>query len=799
MSRPASHANSRRARGDPAQHLVSNLINEHASVQEWPNYSMEEANTYTYSRASQVDEALFGSELDAWTHGMQVSSTQSRGINRETSAAVGLYGPMGTSTSPHAFSYSAHAASSPHGSDGTAPHVPSSPEGHLHLSAHGPNDMRMVCCCLCARVLPGSWYSSADYAVRLLVLGGLIVTGTDARHAPPSHNDGNDEDNLDLNTAVPVCISLCSMCTPAHVRMGRGFHRKPCHMTWWGVIVALFWATCVVALWLGVRFFFWENTPFEHHHLHSALLADLLLGSLATTLSALFLISTAWSGTLAREAHRYARLYHVVGKVAQWRPPTCCGKGVVCVRRQTYEAYLAKVATSIPTQATTAGQSASRTPIAKEGTHGSINQPAAAEDTGRQPLSEPLLIHTQQPNAAGGRSQPTPLRASAAPVAAHLTPSLRQHSALQASLANQAARAEVEMQSRSSAPGHKAAAPHVSRTSSLPSLSEHDLLDPEEGLRGGGTQESKAPPSPSRRELPEGVAEVEEQLGSIMTATDVSPDGLARTIEDPATAELIVNRTTWFVARCVLLSIALANVLFRVSTDVRTVTPAWINAGTPIPAQLYPFASILFETLPTIIALGYAYQCTLVCEMLSGIAASLRSNRCKVADATWLTVLVLRRVQFLNTSWGMAAMAPALQWAFEAIVTALEAVLNGGFDGTIFAVSLVDFVIMLPMLLVSACLVKSMTDLVNHASNLRRLRVLRALRLLDASCTDSGRLVLMQELALCDGLANTIATSNLFARIVGVPITFSLLAKFYTFVGSALYLFGRLVSTTDIS
>jgi len=769
----------RRPRNDPAQNLVSNLINEHASVQEWPNYPLEEANTYTYSRASQVDEGLFGSELDSWAHGMQPTPSQRRGLTRESSAAAGLYGPMSGAEAGARSGFSQQSASP---STASAPQA----DSPLHLHAHSPNDMRMVCCCLFARVLPGSWYSSADYAVRLLVLGGLLATGTDARHAPPSSSNGSDEDNLDLNTAVPVCISLCSVCTPVHVRMGRGFYRKPCHMTWWGVLVALMWTTCVVALWLSVRFFFWENTPFEHHHLHTALLADLLLGSMASTLSVVFLVASAWSGALAREAHRYARLYHVVGKVAQWRPPTCCGGRVFCVRRQVYDSFLATVPPATAGLARTPRQAAA---VESSG-HGSINR-NIPPGSGGHSLSEPLLVPA--------RGVPVGVPASST-VNAHLTASLREHSAMQSTLANRVARSEVELQSRGMPPAAGGFIPpprsvgmHVPRTSSLPSLSEHDLE--EAGDKPPDAQAKAAVP----RSLPEGVAEVEEQLGSLMTATDVSPDGLARTIEDPATAELIVNRTTWFVARCVLLCIASANVLFRVATDVRTVIPAWKSTNTPIPAQLYPFASLLFESLPTLIALGYAYQCTLICEMLSGIAASLRSNRCKVADATWLTVLVLRRVQFLNASWGMAAMAPAMQWAFEAIVTALEAVLNGGFDGTIFAVSLVDFVIMLPMLLVSACLVKSMTDLVNHASNLRRLRVLRALRLLDASCTDSGRLVLMQELALCDGLATTISTSNLFARIVGVPITFSLLAKFYTFVGSALYLFGRLVSTTDIS
>lgn len=724
---------------------------------------------------------------------MHPTTVQGRGISREYSASAGLYGPMGDASPGPGTSYSPRQSESPAASATRS-------DSPLHLHAHSPNDMRMVCCCLCARVLPGSWYSSADYAVQLLVLGGLLATGTDARHAPPSSSDGSDEDNLDLNTAVPVCISLCSVCTPAHVRMGRGFYRKPCHMTWWGVLVALLWATCVVALWLGVRFFFWENTPFQHHHLHTALLADLLLGSLASTLSVLFLLSAAWSGALAREAHRYARLYHVVGKVAQWGPPKCCGRRVFCVRKQVYEAHAARkaaVRASAAHGGTAAGTAAPKARIPTASSSSSINQaPSSAAGTSSNPLSEPLLISGS--GRGGGRGG-----GMSSAVNAHLTPSLREHSALQATLAARATQSEVEMQSRGASQGAAAPPPraggmHGQRTSSLPSLSEHDLE--EGGAHADSTAAASASAaSPPPRALPEGVAEVEEHLGSLMTATDVSPDGLARTIEDPATAELIVNRTTWFVARCVLFCIALANVLFRVSTDVRTVTPAWQQAGTPIPSTLYPFASVLFETLPTMIALGYGYQCTLVCEMLSGIAASLRSNRCKVADATWLTVLVLRRVQFLNASWGMAAMAPALQWAFEAIVTALEAVLNGGFDGTIFAVSLVDFVVMLPMLLVSACLVKSMTDLVNHACNLRRLRVLRALRLLDSSCTDSGRLVLMQELALCDGLATTISTSNLFARIVGVPITFSLLAKFYTFVGSALYLFGRLVSTTDIS
>lgn len=265
----------------------------------------------------------------------------------------------------------------------------------------------------------------------------------------------------------------------------------------------------------------------------------------------------------------------------------------------------------------------------------------------------------------------------------------------------------------------------------------------------------------------------------------------------PALRRPIVNRSTWLAMRVVVVALAVGNITFRVTTDMRTVPQAWVAVHTPLPVELYPFASFAFTGLPTLTSLAYSLHCIMLCELLSGVAASLRANRCKVADATWLTVLILRRIQSLNRTWGIAATLPVITLFFEAIVTFFEAVVNGRVDTVIMAVSLVDFLVMLPAILVCASLVASMTDLLLHANNLRRLRVLRALRLLNAACSDSGRLLLLQELTLCDGLANTVATSNMRARVLGVPISFGLIAKLYTLVASALYLFGRIVAHVE--
>ena len=360
----------------------------------------------------------------------------------------------------------------------------------------GKESVLAPCCCVHPRT--GAWFLEADYAVQTQVLLGLMLAGADSRHASASALALRSR-HADEAADLPSWMGLCTACE----RQGRGRGGKAgsvYQLTYWAILVSILWLLSVVCLWLSVFYFFWQHTPFTKSKLHGALLADLLVGSTAATLIALYFLWHHFSGAAAMEEFKYARLYAVVAPIALWTTPQCCGLRV-------QDASAQHLLSEDEEQRASQQQVGQHSPSARSAPR-SINSG----------MSAPLL-------------QPRPM-APRHPLAGDLTPSMTQHHALRTSLARHIEQASPETQ--------RGGSPLRARVQSGPSASTPEARHAPLSRATSGLSDShhKAvyDSLDRRRSVSRGLEEVELELGTVPSHADVTPDGLVQSVEDPSQA-----------------------------------------------------------------------------------------------------------------------------------------------------------------------------------------------------------------------------------------------------------------------